>query len=80
MIREDQYGTVMTNCSTITGEIFNLKKGQKILIYRIDKGKQLAECSYKGYVGWVEMKNIAIVPKVSNKVETLSTTTSSVYS
>ena len=71
MIQEDYYGTVMSNCSTITGEIFNLKKGQKILIYRIDKVNQLAECSCKGYVGWVEMKNIAVLPKVSNKVEAL---------
>jgi hypothetical protein len=60
--KSEQYGTVVTNCSTVAGEIFQLKKGQKILVYQVDREKQLAECSNKGFVGWVEM-NVAIVPR-----------------
>lgn len=56
---------MVADCSTVAGEIFQLQKGQKILVYSINRVRQLGECSIKGQVGWVEMKNIAVIKELN---------------
>ncbi|CAD8082610.1 unnamed protein product [Paramecium sonneborni] len=53
-------GTVLNTCKSLSGDIFTLRPGNKVIVLKIDQDKKLIQCGYENMLGLFYLRDIAI--------------------
>ncbi|CAK83629.1 unnamed protein product (macronuclear) [Paramecium tetraurelia] len=53
-------GIVLNTCKSLSGDIFTLRPGNKVVVVKIDQEKKLIQCGYQNMLGLFYLRDIAI--------------------
>ncbi|CAD8172324.1 unnamed protein product [Paramecium pentaurelia] len=59
--QQNQYGTALNTCKSLSGDIFTLRPGYRVVVTRIDQQKKLIYCNYQNMQGLFYLRDIAVI-------------------
>lgn len=55
------FATAINTSKSLSGDLFTLRPGHRVIVKKVDRAKQLVECSFQNMTGLFYLRDIAVL-------------------